>query len=121
MGNIGELKFASDLVKLIRDTTRNHFHIEVAAYPEFHPQARSVLDDILNLKRKIEAGANSALTQFFYNPDAYFYFRDECAHNGIHIPITPGIMPISQFTRLARFAEICGAELPRWIRKRLES
>jgi methylenetetrahydrofolate reductase (NADPH) len=121
MGNVSEMKFASDLVALIRKTTQNYFHIEVAAYPEFHPQARSVLDDVLNLKRKVDAGANSAITQFFYNADAYFYFRDQCAKSGIYIPITPGIMPISQFTKLAQFADMCGAEIPRWMRKRLEA
>lgn len=117
----GELSFASELVALIRETTGQTFHIEVAAYPEFHPQALSVHDDVLNLKRKYEAGANSAITQYFFNPDAYFYYLDDCARQGIHIPVVPGIMPITQFSRLARFSDNCGAEIPRWIRKRLES
>lgn len=121
MGQAGEFKFASELVALIRQTTGDYFHIEVAAYPEFHPQAKNSLDDILNLKRKYEAGANSAITQYFFNPDAYFYYLDDCARQGIHLPITPGIMPITQFSKLARFSDMCGAEIPRWIRKRLES
>lgn len=121
MGQAGELRFATDLVELIRKTTGTHFHIEVAAYPEFHPQAQSAVDDILNLKRKIDAGANSAITQYFYNPDAYFYYIDHCAKLGIFAPIVPGIMPITQFARLIRFSDQCGAEVPRWIRKRLES
>lgn len=121
MGNNGEFKFAYELVKLIRETSGDHFHIDVAAYPEFHPQAKSAVDDIINLKNKVDAGANSAITQYFFNADAYFYFLDECAKHDILIPITPGIMPITQFTKLVRFSDICGAEIPRWIRKRLES
>lgn len=117
----GEFRYASDLVKLVREVTGNHFHIDVAAYPEFHPQAKSPLADILNLKNKFDLGANSAITQYFFNPDAYFYYLDECASNGITKPIVPGIMPITQFTRLARFSDICGAEIPLWIRKRLQS
>lgn len=121
MGLAGEFKYASELVQLIRETTGNLFHIEVAAYPEIHPQAVSPADDVLNLKRKCDAGANSAITQYFYNPDAYFYYLDECARYGIHIPITPGIMPIMQYSKLARFSDSCGSEIPRWIRKRLEA
>ena len=121
MVNAGEFHFASDLVEFIRAKTGDHFHIEVAAYPEFHPQAKSVIDDIANLKRKADAGADSAITQYFFNPDAYFYYLDECGRAGIDIPIVPGIMPITRFTSLARFSDICGAEIPRWIRKRLES
>lgn len=121
MGHSGELRFASELVELIRKETGEYFHIEVAAYPEFHPQALNVFDDILNLKRKYEAGANSAITQYFFNPDAYFYFLDDCAKIDINMPIVPGIMPITQFARLARFSDACGAEIPRWLRKRLES
>lgn len=121
MGNTGEFRYASELVRLIRETTGNHFHIEVAAYPEIHPQALSVEDDLMSLKHKFDAGANSAITQYFFNPDAYFHYLDECAKRHIHMPITPGIMPITQFSRLARFSEMCGAEIPRWIRKRLES
>lgn len=121
MGKSSELRYASDLVKLIRIATGNHFHIEVAAYPEFHPQAESAHDDVLNLKIKVEAGANSAITQYFYNADAYFSFLDECAKHQIFVPIVPGIMPIHCFTKLTRFSDTCGAEIPRWIRKRLES
>ena len=121
MGQGSEFKFASELVALIRETTGHYFHIEVAAYPEFHPQAKNSLDDVLNLKRKYEAGANSAITQYFFNPDAYFYYLDDCAREHIHFPIIPGIMPITQFSKLARFSDMCGAEIPRWIRKRLET
>ncbi len=121
MVNAGELHYASELVELIRAETGDYFHIEVAAYPEFHPQAKSVADDVLNLKRKYDAGANSAITQYFFNPDAYFHYLDDCASLGIHIPVVPGIMPITQFSNLARFSDICGAEIPRWMRKRLES
>ena len=96
------------------------FAIEVAAYPEYHPQARSAQDDLHNFKRKVEAGANSAITQYFYNADAYYRFIDECEAMGIDIPIVPGIMPIGRFSQLARFSDACGAEIPRWIRKKLE-
>jgi methylenetetrahydrofolate reductase (NADPH) len=121
MGQPGEFKYASELVHLIREETGNEFYIEVAAYPEMHPQALSVKDDILNLKRKYAAGANGAITQYFFNPDAYFYYVDECAKQDIFLPIVPGIMPITQFNRLARFSDACGAEIPRWIRRQLES
>jgi methylenetetrahydrofolate reductase (NADPH) len=121
MGQSGEFRFASELVELIREATQDYFHIEIAAYPEFHPQAKNALNDILNFKKKVEAGANSAITQYFFNPDAYFYFRDYCAEFGIFIPIVPGIMPISQFTKLLRFSDLCGAEVPRWIRQRCEA
>lgn len=117
----GELRYASELVKLIREKTGNHFHIEVAAYPEIHPQALSTNDDLMNLKRKYEAGADSAITQYFFNPDAYFYYLDECAALQINMPVIPGIMPITQFDRLVRFSDLCGADIPRWIKKRLES
>ena len=120
MVNAGDLHYASELVALIRQHTGSHFHIEVAAYPEFHPQAKSARDDVLNLQRKYEAGANSAITQYFFNPDAYFNYLDDCAALGINIPVVPGIMPITQFSSLARFSDVCGAEIPRWIRKRLE-
>jgi methylenetetrahydrofolate reductase (NADPH) len=120
MGQSGELRYASDLVSLIRKATNNHFHIEVAVYPEVHPQAQNAFSDILNFKRKIDAGANSAITQYFFNPDAYFYFQDYCAKLNIFAPIVPGIMPISHFSKLVRFSEMCGAEIPRWMRKRLE-
>ena len=121
MGQIGELKYAYELVALIREIAGNQFHIEVAAYPEYHPQAITVQDDVINLKKKVEAGANSAITQYFYNPEAYFYFLDECASQGIFVPVTPGIMPITSFVRLARFSDLCGAEIPLWIRKKLQS
>lgn len=121
MINAGEFHYASDLVKFIREQTGNHFYIEVAAYPEFHPQAKSTNDDVQNLKRKYDAGANSAITQYFFNADAYFYYLDDAAKAGIDIPVVPGIMPITQFANLARFSDTCGAEIPRWIRKRLES
>lgn len=116
-----ELKYASELVNLIRKSTGDFFHIEVAAYPEIHPQAKSASDDILSLKRKYDAGADGAITQYFFNADAYFYFVDECARQGIAMPIVPGIMPITQFSKLARFSNTCGAEIPLWIRKRFES
>jgi methylenetetrahydrofolate reductase (NADPH) len=121
MGNSGELRYASELVKLIRDTTGDHFHIEVAAYPEFHPQAQNAKKDLLHFKNKVLAGANSAITQYFFNADSYFYFVDACAKQGVHIPIVPGIMPITQFSKLLRFSESCGAEIPRWICKRFEA
>lgn len=121
MVNAGELHYASELISLIRKETGDHFYIEVAAYPEFHPQAKSAADDVMNLKRKFEAGANSAITQYFFNPDSYFYFLDDCARAGIHMPVVPGIMPVTQFSNLARFSDTCGAEIPRWMRKRLES
>lgn len=117
--NVGEFQYASDLVALIREVMGQYFHIEVAAYPEIHPQARNVRDDIYNLKRKAEAGADSAITQYFYNADAYFYLLDDCARAGIKMPITPGIMPITQYASLARFSAMCGAEIPQWIHKRL--
>lgn len=120
MGQLGELKFAYELIKLIRKETGDFFHIDVAAYPETHPQAKNAFQDILNLKLKFDAGADSAITQYFYNADAYFYFRDACIKKQIILPIVPGIMPITQFTNLVRFSEVCGAEIPRWIFKRLE-
>jgi methylenetetrahydrofolate reductase (NADPH) len=121
MGRPGEFRYANELVEFIRAETGDHFHIEVAAYPEFHPQAPNALVDIDNFKRKVEAGADSAITQYFYNADAYFSFIDLCEQRGIDIPIVPGIMPITNYTQLARFSDMCGAEIPRWIRKRLEA
>jgi methylenetetrahydrofolate reductase (NADPH) len=121
MGSIGEFQYANELVSYIRAQTGGHFHIEVAAYPEFHPQARSAQDDILNFKRKVDAGADSAITQYFYNADAYFRFVEACRKLGITAPIVPGIMPIVKFAQLARFSDACGAEIPRWMRKTLES
>ncbi|MES9935073.1 MAG: methylenetetrahydrofolate reductase [NAD(P)H] [Sedimenticola sp.] len=120
LGGLGELNFANELVALIREQFGDHFHIEVAAYPEFHPQAPSAETDLLNFKRKVEAGANAAITQYFYNPDAYYRFVDSCEKLGVDIPIVPGIMPITNYSNLARFSDACGAEIPRWIRKRLE-
>lgn len=118
---VGDFKYASELVGFIRAQTGQHFHIEVAAYPEFHPEAVSPLADVENLKRKFEAGANRAITQYFYNVDAYFRFVELCAQQGITQPIIPGIMPIYNITQLARFSNICGAEIPRWLRLRLEA
>jgi methylenetetrahydrofolate reductase (NADPH) len=121
MATTGEFQYANELVSFIRAVTGDHFHIEVAAYPEFHPQAKSPRDDLLNFERKVKAGADSAITQYFYNADSYFYFVDECHKLGITIPIVPGIMPIGKFSQLARFSDACGAEIPRWVRKTLES
>ncbi len=116
----GQFHYASELVAFIRQETGAHFHIEVAAYPEFHPQASSPTTDLRNFKNKIEAGANSAITQYFYNPFAYYRFIDNCEKLNIDIPIVAGIMPIVNGTQLLRFSEICGAEIPRWILKRLQ-
>lgn len=115
----GELRYANELVEFVRKETGTQFHIEVAAYPEFHPQAPSAKADLANFKRKIEAGADSAITQYFFNADAYFRFVDSCAAIGISVPIVPGIMPITNFSQLARFSDMCGAEIPRWIERRL--
>jgi methylenetetrahydrofolate reductase (NADPH) len=120
MHSIGEFQYANELVSYIRAQTGEHFHIEVAAYPEFHPQARSAHDDLINFKRKVSAGANSAITQYFYNADAYFRFVEDSRKLGITAPIVPGIMPIMKFSQLARFSDMCGAEIPRWMRKTLE-
>ena len=121
MGEAGEFRYANELVAFIREETGDHFHIEVAAYPEYHPQATSPDKDLENFKRKVDAGASSAITQYFYNPDAYFRFIDRCNSVGIDIDIVPGIMPITNYYQLARFSDACGAEIPRWIRKRLEA
>lgn len=120
-GSLGEFNYANELVSFIRESTGEHFHIEVAAYPEFHPQARSAKADLDFFQQKVEAGANSAITQYFYNADAYFSFVEECTRRGINIPIIPGIMPITNYTQLARFSETCGAEIPRWLRWRLQA
>ena len=122
-GNIsgGDFNYASDLVAFIRREYGDHFHIEVAAYPEFHPQAKSPEADLDNFKRKIDAGANSGLTQYFFNPDAYYRFILECEKRGLSVPVVPGIMPITNYTQLARFSDMCGAEIPRWIKKRLQA
>jgi methylenetetrahydrofolate reductase (NADPH) len=121
MATTGEFQYANELVSFIRAETGDHFHIEVAAYPEFHPQAKSPRDDLLNFERKVKAGSDSAITQYFYNADSYFYFVEQCHKLGITIPIVPGIMPIGKFSQLARFSDACGAEIPRWVRKTLES
>jgi len=121
MATSGEFHYANELVSFIRAETGEHFHIEVAAYPEFHPQAKSPCDDLLNFKRKVMAGANSAITQYFYNADGYFRFVEESRKLGVTLPIVPGIMPIIKFSQLARFSDACGAEIPRSIRKILES
>ena len=121
MREAGEFNHANELVAYIRSTTGRHFHIEVAAYPEFHPQASSAEKDLRNFKRKVEAGADSAITQYFYNVDAYERFAEDCQKLGLNIPIVPGIMPITNFQQLARFSDACGAEIPRWLRKRLEA
>jgi methylenetetrahydrofolate reductase (NADPH) len=115
----GALQHAAELVRLIRRETGDWFHIEVACYPEFHPQAQSPSADIANLRRKVDAGADGALTQYFYNPDAYFRFLESAARAGVRVPIVPGVMPIINSTQLIRFSEACGAEIPRWIMKRL--
>lgn len=120
MGLPGEFRYANELVAFIRAETGDHFHIEVAAYPEVHPQAPSAEKDLDNFRRKVEAGADSAITQYFFNADAYFNFVGECEKRGLTLPIVPGIMPITNYTQLARFSDMCGAEIPRWIRKRLE-
>ena len=117
----GELRYANDLVEFIRRETGDHFHIEVAAYPEMHPQARNFEDDIANFVRKARAGADSAITQYFFNADSYFYFVERVRSLGVNIPIVPGIMPITNYSKLARFSDACGAEIPRWIRKQLEA
>lgn len=119
--DIGEFRYANELVEFIRAETGDHFHIEVAAYPEMHPQAPNLSADIDNFVRKVKAGANSAITQYFYNADAYWHFVDECSQRGVDIPIVPGIMPITNYVQLARFSDACGAEIPRWLRKRLET
>jgi methylenetetrahydrofolate reductase (NADPH) len=120
LGASGEFRYANELVAFIRSRTDDWFHIEVACYPEYHPQTRSARDEIVNFKRKIDAGANAAITQYFYNSDAYFRFVDEARAAGIGVPIVPGIMPIGNFAQLARFSEACGAEIPRWLRLKLE-
>lgn len=120
-GLSGEFSHASELIEFIRAETGDWFHIEAAAYPEMHPQARSPQDDLQNFIRKIKAGANSAITQYFYNADAYFRFVDEVKKAGVDAPIVAGIMPITNYTQLMRFSDMCGAEIPRWIRLKLAS
>jgi methylenetetrahydrofolate reductase (NADPH) len=116
-----DLSYADELVSFIRQTTGEHFNIEVAAYPEYHPESKSPQTDFDYFKKKVAAGANGAITQYFYNIDAYFRFIDNCQRENITIPVTPGIMPITNFESLTRFSDICGAEIPRWIRKQLEA
>jgi methylenetetrahydrofolate reductase (NADPH) len=120
MAESGEFRYASELVEFIRSETGDLFHLEVAAYPEWHPQARSPQDDLAAFVRKVKAGADSAITQYFYNADAYFHFVDDVRAQGLDIPIVPGIMPIVSFFKLARFSDACGAELPRWMRRKFE-
>jgi methylenetetrahydrofolate reductase (NADPH) len=117
----GEFNYANELVSFIRAETGDWFEIEVAAYPEIHPQARSWKDDLANFRRKVDAGADSAITQYFFNADAYFRFVEETRAMGVEIPVVPGIMPIGNYVQLARFSDACGAEIPRWLRKKLES
>jgi methylenetetrahydrofolate reductase (NADPH) len=120
-GGAGELRYANELVEFIRAETGDWFHIEVAAYPEMHPQAKSPQDDLQNFVRKVKAGANAAITQYFYNADAYFHFVDNARKLGVDVPIVPGIMPITNHMQLARFSDMCGAEIPRWVRLKLAS
>ncbi|KRP27083.1 MAG: 5,10-methylenetetrahydrofolate reductase [OM182 bacterium BACL3 MAG-120924-bin41] len=120
MGSASLYRYANELVEFVRKETGDHFTIDVACYPEVHPQSRSVESDLEFFKAKVDAGANSAITQYFYNADAYFGFVDDCARAGINIPIVPGIMPITNYANLARFSAACGAEIPRWLTKRLE-
>jgi len=121
LATAGEFRYANELVAFVRKEFGDHFFIEVAAYPEYHPQARNALEDLINFKRKVDAGADSAITQYFFNPDSYFHFVDQCLAMGVTIPIVPGIMPINRFSQLARFSDACGAEIPRWIRRKLEA
>jgi methylenetetrahydrofolate reductase (NADPH) len=120
-GGGGEFRYANELVEFIRAETGDWFHIEVAAYPETHPQARSPQDDLQNFARKVQAGANGAITQYFYNADAYFQFVDNVRKMGIDVPVVAGIMPITNYTQLMRFSDMCGAEIPRWVRLKLAS
>ena len=120
-GGAGEFRYASELVEFVRKETGDWFHIEVAAYPETHPQARSPQDDLQAFARKVQAGANAAITQYFYNADAYFQFMDQTRKLGIDVPVVAGIMPITNYTQLMRFSDMCGAEIPRWVRLKLAS
>lgn len=120
MAAYGDFRYANELVAFIREHSGRHFHVEVACYPEVHPQAMDANADLANLKRKVDAGADGAITQYFYNADAYFRFVDEARRIGVEVPIVPGIMPISNYSQLRRFSELCGAEIPRWLGKRLQ-
>lgn len=121
MARMGEFRYASDLVAFIREEHGDHFHIEVGCYPETHPQAEDALADLRHFKEKVEAGADSAITQYFFNADAYFRFVDDVRAAGVTIPVIPGIMPISNYSQLRRFSEACGAEIPRWMAKRMQA
>jgi methylenetetrahydrofolate reductase (NADPH) len=121
MAETGEFRYANELVEFIRAETGDWFSIEVAAYPEWHPQAKSPKDDLQAFVRKVNAGANSAITQYFFNADAYFNFVDEARAQGVTVPIVPGIMPIAGFSKVARFSDACGTDIPRWMRKKFES
>ncbi|RPE80910.1 methylenetetrahydrofolate reductase [NAD(P)H] [Vulcaniibacterium tengchongense] len=121
MGHTGDFRYASELVEFIRREHDGHFHIEVGCYPECHPQADDALADLRHFKAKVDAGADGAITQYFYNADAYFRFVDDARRLGVAVPIVPGIMPIANFTQLRRFSETCGAEIPRWIGKRMQA
>ncbi len=121
MASPGDFRYAAELVRFIREHSGDYFQIEVAAYPETHPQADDALADLRHFKAKIDAGANGAITQYFFNPDAYFRFVDDARRLGVQAPIVPGIMPISNFTQLRRFSEACGAEIPRWVAKRMQA
>ena len=121
MGTASNMAYADELITFIREKTGDHFHIEVAAYPEIHPESTDATSDLQYFKQKVDAGANSALTQYFYNADAYFRYQDSCAALGIDIPVVPGIMPITNYRGLVRFSANCGAEIPRWIAKYLET
>lgn len=119
MGQAGELRYAAELVSFIRDVAGDHFRIEVGCYPETHPEAEDALADVAHFKAKVDAGADAAITQYFYNADAYFHFVDAARAAGVEVPIIPGIMPISNFSQLRRFSQACGAEIPRWITRRM--
>lgn len=121
MGGAGELRYANELVEFIREHSGDHFNLEVAAYPEFHPQAPTAEADLQNFVRKVKSGANSAITQYFFNADSYFYFIDRLEKMGVTLPVVPGIMPIVNYSNLVRFSDMCGAEIPRWIRKQLDA
>ena len=121
MATPGDFRYAAELVAFIREHSGDHFHIEVAAYPETHPQAHNALHDLQHFKAKVDAGANGAITQYFFNADAYFRFIDDARKLGVTVPIVPGIMPIANFSQLSRFSEMCGAEIPRWIAKRMQA
>ncbi|MGY0560289.1 methylenetetrahydrofolate reductase [NAD(P)H] [Luteimonas sp. A277] len=119
MGRIGDMRYAAELVEFIRETAGDHFRIEVGCYPETHPEAEDALADLHYFKAKVDAGADAAITQYFYNADAYFHFVDAARDAGVEVPIIPGIMPISNFSQLRRFSQSCGAEIPRWITRKM--